>query len=288
MSHTPSPAQSRRIRVYRPDSRFDAGILTALFALIGELFSFRSHIRMLFASDFKTAYTGTVLGVIWQFVLPIIPISVYIMLVHLRVFPRLEGISPEVFIGFNVTLWYLFTGFIKQPIQIVQSRNAAMMKTAMPLSAAIASSFANLTFDTLVRLMAIAALVVATLNWPVSSAPLAVLVVLSGVIFCLGMGLCLSVLNAVYPDVSQIVSIILQYGIFLSGVIFPISSAPELSLLEYANPFNVFIHAARDMTFAGALSHPEALVAWSVAGVLVFLASVRFFYVMEYRLRGLS
>src|SRR5690606_29008948 len=142
------------------------------------------------------------------------------------VFPRLEGISPEVFIGFNVTLWYLFTGFIKQPIQIVLSRNASMMKTAMPLSAAIASSFANLTFDTLVRLVLIGVLIVLTASWPVPSAPLALLVMLSGVIFCLGLGLTLSVLNAVYPDISQIVTILLQYGIFLSGVIFPVSSMP--------------------------------------------------------------
>ena len=92
-------SSARRIRIYRPDSRFNAGVFSALAALIGELFAYRSHIRMLFMSDFKTAYTGTLLGVIWQFILPIIPVSVYIMLVHLRVFPRLEGISPEVFIG---------------------------------------------------------------------------------------------------------------------------------------------------------------------------------------------
>lgn len=285
----PSTSTStRKVRIYRPDNRFDAGVFTALFALIGELFSYRSHIRILFASEFKTAYTGSLLGVIWQFVLPIIPVSVYIMLVHMRVFPRLEGIAPEVFIGFNVTLWYLFTGFIKQPIQIVTSRNAAMMKTSIPLSAAIASSFANLTFDTIVRFVAIAALIVWTGSWLTTSAWLSLGAMIAGVIFCLGVGLCLSVVNAVYSDVSQVVTIALQYGIFLSGVIFPISSVPELGIFEFINPFNVFIQASRDLAFTGVLSHPIPFAAWSGAGVLLLLLSARFFYVMEYRLRGLS
>ncbi|MEQ8936106.1 MAG: hypothetical protein RIE56_09985, partial [Amphiplicatus sp.] len=76
--------------------------------------------------------------------------------------------------------------------------------------------------------------------------------------------------------------------IFLSGVIFPISTMPRLSFLEFANPFNVFIHAARDLAFFGTLSHPIAFAIWSLVGLVLLFTSARFFYVMEYRLRGLS
>ncbi|MEZ5996627.1 MAG: ABC transporter permease [Hyphomonadaceae bacterium] len=283
-----TPTSTRRVRAYRPDNRFGTGAFAALAALAGELIAYRSHIRILFISAFKIAYTGSFLGVIWQFVLPIIPISVYLLLVHMRVFPRLEGISPEVFIGFNVTLWYLFTGFVRQPIEIVASRNSAMMKTSIPLSAAIAASFANLTFDTIIRLIAVAALIMFTLSVPVPSAALALGAILAGVVFCLGLGLGLAVVNAVYSDVSQIVSIALQYGIFLSGVIFPISSVPALGVAEFVNPFAVFVHAARELTFSGELSHPIAFATWSALGVFLLLGSARFFYIMEYRLRGLS
>jgi lipopolysaccharide transport system permease protein len=288
MSKSPPTSRKPTFRVYRPDSRFDAGVFTALFALVGELSAYRSHIKTLFASEFRVSYSGTVLGVMWNFILPLVPISVYILLVNLRVLPRMEGIAPAIYVGFNVTLWYLFTGLIRQPIDVVLASNASAMKTAIPLSASIASSFAELTFHTLVRLALVAVLVVAISQWPAQSGALMVVAVLAGGMFCFALGLSLSVLNAIYPDIQRVVGIALQYGIFLSGVIFPIASVPQLGWLEVANPLNVFIQAARDWTFAGALSQPAPFAAWSAAGVLLLLLSTRFFYVMEHRLRGLS
>lgn len=286
-----SPPTTRRrttIRIYRPDNRFKAGAFEALFALVAEVISYRSHIKMLFASDFKLSYNGTALGVIWNFLLPIVPITVYILLVNLRVLPRLEGIEPAVYISFNMTLWYLLTGFMRQPIDIVRSRNANAMRTAIPLSAAIASSFADLTFETLVRIAAVAVMMLAVTQLVSPMGAMALIAIFAGIVFCLGLGLGLSVLNAIYPDIQRIVSIVLQYGIFLSGVIFPVSTMPELAWLEFYNPLNVFIHAARDWFFVGQLNHPIPFAIWSAIGALLLLISSRFFYVMEHRLRGLS
>ena len=288
MSKSPRAPRKPVIRTYRPDSRFNAGALTALLALIGELSAYRSHIRTLFASEFRVSYSGTVLGVMWNFILPLVPISVYILLVNFRVLPRMEGLAPAVYIGFNATLWYLLTGFIRQPIDVVLMSNASAMKTAIPLSASIASSFAELTFHTLVRLALVASLIVAMREWPAQVGALTFVALLTGGVFCFGLGLGLSVLNVIYPDIQRVVSIALQYGIFLSGVIFPIASVPQLAWLEVANPLNVFIQAARDWMFAGQLSEPAAFAAWSATGVLLLLLSTRFFYVMEHRLRGLS
>lgn len=276
-----------KARTYRPDSRFELGWLAAAWALAREIKRFRSHIGTIFANDFRSSYRGTVLGVFWNFVLPLIPISIYTLLVNLRVFPLLEGIAPAVYISFNVTLWYLMTGFIIQPIQIIKSRNAEIMKTSMPLSAAIAASFARLSFDTLVRIVAVSALIILNATSVKLSVMAVVPITLSACVFCLGAGLLLAVANVIYPDTERVVRITLQYGIFLSGVIFPVSSMGSLSALNTCNPFNVFIHAARDAAFVGMLNYPVAFFVWSAVGGFLLLFSVRFFYVMEYRLRGL-
>lgn len=275
-------------RRYRPDSRFNVGLFGAVAALLREMVEFRSHILMLFSNEFKASYRGTALGVAWNLILPILPITVYVLLASLRVFPSFEGIPPAVYIGFNVTLWFLFTGFINRPIQVVQSRNNEIMKTAMPLSASIASSFARLCFDTLLRIAFVAALMAATATIPTVGAAALLPIVFAGSIFFLAVGLLLSILNVIYPDVDRVVTIILQYGIFLSGVIFPISSMGPLAVLETTNPFSVFIHAARDAVFFGTVSHPVAFAAWTAAGLVLLLVSARFFYLMEYRIRGLA
>lgn len=275
-------------RVYRPDSRFATGWLSAVLALYRELMSFRPHIGTLFARDFEAAYRGAALGVFWNFALPLVPISAYIMLAGLRVFPAREGLPAAIYIGIGATLWFLMTGLIRQPISIVKSRTREVMKTALPLSASIASSFAMLLFETLVRLGLVVVLIVVFRSWPALTAPLLIPVAIIAATFGLSLGVFLSILNAVSPDIERLVTIVLQYGIFLSGVIFPVSSLGPLGVLEVANPFAVFITAARDAAFMGGFSHPIALAAWSGATLVLALVAARFFYVMEYRIRGLA
>lgn len=272
-------------RSYRPNNRADANIFSAIAALIGEIRQYRSHIATIFAADFKNTYRGTVFGVFWNFTLPLIPISVYILLVSLRVFPRFEEIPPAVYLSFNVTMWMLLTGVITRSIQVVKSRTQEAMKTSIPLTAAISSSFAQLCFDTLVRLVLVAVLVAVFGPVPKVNILWLLLAISSGLLFCLSIGLTLSIFNMIYTDVERLTTIVLQYGIFLSGVIFPISTLGPLAVTENYNPFNVFIKSARDFLFFGGHPDAAALLAWAGVAVILSLLSLRFFYVMELRIR---
>lgn len=277
---------NRTVQSYVPESRFDAGPLTALKALVKEQIQYRSHIATLFGNAFKSSYRGTVLGVFWNIVLPLVPISVYLLLVTIRVFPSYDGMNPALFLGFNVMLWYLFTGLITRPISVVKSQASTAMKTSVPLSASIASSFAELCFDTLVRFCLIVGLVVAFQAWP-SPNPIFILSLAIGLIFCAALGFAFSIINIVYTDTQRLVGIVFQYGLFLSGVIFPVSAMGPLSILEVANPLCVFIMATRDYLFLGHYPHLDVLLYWGIASVALFFFGVRFFYVMEHRIRGM-
>lgn len=277
-----SPKQTRH---YVAHSRLDVTSIDALFALAREIVQYRSHISMMFAGDFRNSYRGTVLGVVWNFILPVVPISVYILLVNLKVFPQYEGLQPSVYIGFNVTMWMLFTGMITRPMQVVKSRNQETMKTAMPMSVAITSSFAQLCFDTMVRLGLVAVLVVCFAQWPHMNLLPFLFALLSGLMFCLSIGLTFAILNVIYPDIDRVTMIFLQYGLFLSGVIFPVSTLGPLSVLENLNPFNVFIRSTRDYLFFGVDPTPQFVCTWAAVTLIMFLISLRFFYIMEHRIR---
>lgn len=283
--HPKSDSRTREV-TYLPDSRFGVASFGALRALVSEVVRFRSHIATMFWGDFRSSYRGTMLGVFWNIVIPLVPISVYLLLVATRVFPAYEGMNPALYIGFNVTVWYLFTGFVTRPITVVRSKVSSAMKTSMPLSASIASSFAQLAFDTLVRLVFIVLLVVAYQQWPDPNVFGLLFTIFSALMFSFGIGLILAIANIVYTDVERVVTIVFQYGLFLSGVIFPLSFMGPLSFLETVNPFAVFVTATRDYLFFGTYPHWTALCSWAGAGVVFFLLAVRFFYVMELRIRG--
>lgn len=279
---------SSELRVYRADSRFDAGYGAALIALFREIADNRLQIRTLFMKDFRAAYRGAAFGVLWNFILPLVPISAYILLAELRVFPAREGLPAALYIASGATLWFLFTGLIRTPISIVASRTREVMKTALPLSSSIAASFAMLVFETAVRLVLLAVLLVVFQTPPAILSPLALGVALAGALFALSLGVFLSILNVVSPDIDRITGIVLTYGIFLSGVIFPVSSLGPLQALEIFNPFAVFIDAARGVLFFNAVPHPEALAAWTLAALALALVSARLFFIMEYRIRAIA
>ena len=283
-----SSREAQKIRVTRPDSRVKEGPIKALRHLVGEIWRCRSHIRIVFKAQLRAAYSGTGLGIFWNYALPLVPLTVYWFLSKLRVFPNFEGVDSATFLTFGITLWFLFTGCIQTPIQVVQSRNSEAMKTAFPLSASIVSGFAKLTFDTLIRLILVAVVVIVNKSWPSWQALYLPLVLLPAFLLFIGAGLLLGILNVIYKDVSRVVNIVLQYGIFVSGVIFPLYGAGLLYKLNLYNPFAVFIDVSRSVVFQGSLEHLNGYLAMSAIALVVFMLSVRLFYIMEYRVRGIN
>lgn len=283
-----SELEVKQIRIIRPDSRVREGAVVAFRHLMREIWNFRSHIRIVFKEQLRAAYSGTGLGIFWNYALPLVPLTVYWFLSWIRVFPNFEGVDGATFLTFGVTLWFLFAGCVQTPIQVVQSRNKEAMKTAFPLSASIVSGFAKLLFDTLVRLALVTIVVATSQSWPTWQALLLPFVLLPACLLFVGAGLLLGILNVIYNDVSRVVNIMLMYGIFVSGVIFPLSDIGLLSKLNVFNPFAVFIDVSRSIVFQGTFDNVHSYLTMSVVALLLFLVSVRLFYIMEYRVRGIS
>lgn len=273
-------------REYQPDSRFSDGMLMAARHLLQEFSNHRSHVRSMFMQEFRNSYEGTRLGVLWNIFLPLLPVTVYVMLASLRVVPAFEHVPSALAIPFNVTLWFLFAACVTMPISVVKGRNAEAMKTSLPLSTTLIASFARTLFETFVRFCLVVLVALVLLQAPAASAPLALIVMALGVAFFIGVGLLASILNIVVPDVQRVLTALLQYGVFLSGVIFPMPSLPVIGSIDWANPFYVFIQAARELMWTGWPSQPYALAFWSGASVLLLLFALRIFYVMEHRIRG--
>jgi lipopolysaccharide transport system permease protein len=274
------------VTTLRPTARLEDGLLTSAANLGREFQKYRSHIWIWFLSDFRKAYAGTNFGIFWKFLMPLVPVLIYTLLGHARIVPQFPGVSGAASIGLGVTLWFFLSGCVSQPMRTVETRNSMVTKTALPLSATVFSGFGELVFDTLVRLGLVMVVFAITGTVPALTTPLAIVVLLLAMLFFFGLGLVLSMINVVNHDVGRVVGILLAYGIFISGVIFPISGLPLHSVLAW-NPFYVFIEAIRDLTLTGTLDAPVPTLFYSAAALLVFLYGCRVFYVMEIRVRGI-
>lgn len=276
---------SKDFRKISADDRMSDSVFVACAHLFSEVLKFKGQIWTVYKQNFRNSYYGSGFGIIWNFILPLIPVTVYLFLTKIKVFPAFEGVSGSTFLTFGVTIWFVFAGFVKLPISVVQSRNKEAMRTSLPLSTAIVSSFAELAFETLIRIIFVFGVMVLTQSWPTWSAPGIFLVFIPGFFLFFGAGLILSIWNVIYRDVSRIVMILLQYGIFVSGVIFPLGDSDIAVLVNKVNPFAVFINACREIVFEGTIVYWTPFLLWSLFGFLLFVFGCRLFYVMEYRIR---
>ena len=188
------------------------------------------------------------------------PLTVYWFLSKIRVLPNFEGVDPGTYITFGVTLWFLFSGCVQTPIQVFSNATQTSMQTSFPLSASLVSGYANLLFETCIRFSAVVIIILASsqnLNMHAFFLPI---LLLPGLLFFISIGIFLAVANIIYRDVSRIVSVSLQYGIFISGVIFPFTGIEILELINQINPFAVFIDAGREWVFGNALNQPKSFI----------------------------
>ena len=278
----------QNINVIRSDSRVQSSMLTALQYLIYEIWYYRSHIKIIFVERFRLANSGTGFGIFWNYALPLIPLTVYWLLSALRIFPDIDGVSRATYITFGVTLWYLFAGCIKVPIQVIKSRNLESMKTNFPLSASIVCGFAQLLFETMVRLALVLFIIFTSQNWPTLEGLMLPFIVLPAIFMFTGIGLILGILNVIYNDISRVVDIMLQYGIFVSGVIFPLHSINILFGINKYNPFATFIDSSRSIVFDGVINSFQSYLIFTCLAFIFFFFSMRIFFIMEYRVRGVN
>jgi len=278
---------TERVRIINRADRLDVGFFTAAAHIIRELYACRDHILTNFRQDFRNLSHGTVFGVAWNVILPLVPVLIYAMLSLHRIVPTFEDVDPATYVAVGVTIWLLLAGCIQQPVNIVRARNAEVMKTALPLSAMVASGFAQILFDTGVRILLVAIFMIVTATQIGWTALLIPVVLLPAIMMALGLGLILGVANVIYADVGRVTAIAVQYGIFLSGVIFPIDILPMSAILRW-NPAYVFIEETRELLFHSASINPWLIVGYAVFGIAVFLFGCRIFYLMEYRVRGIA
>lgn len=278
---------STKVTIFRPDSKIHDSYFKAICCLISEVWRFRSHTRVVFKEQFKAAAYGTGLGIVWNYLLPLLPLTVYWILSSFHVFERFEGVDRGSYITFGLTLWFFLVGCLQVPMQIVQNQNHQSMKTAFPLISSVVAGFAQLLFDSLVRLSLVSIVIISNgafpSSWNVMFLPA---LLIPAFLFFVGLGLWLSILNVIYRDVSRIINIFLQYMIFLSGVIFPLDKIEVVAFINQFNPFAIYIQFSRGWFFNGMADNVENYLVASVLALLFFCVGARTFYVMEYRIRG--
>lgn len=237
----------------------------------------RHLIWQLAKRDIASRYRGSVLGLVWSFVQPLMMLTVYTYVFGVILKVRWgDRLSDDSEVAFAVILFsgllvhgFFTECFTRAPLLILQNTNF-VKKVIFPLEVLPYTLLLSALFHAAVSLLVLLCahialdktLSVTVLLLPVVLAPLVVLTI--------GLTWLLASLGVFLRDIGQVTAVLSTVLLFISPIFFPIEKMPELVRgLVYLNPLSVIVDAVRAVTLYDEMPNWQALGIYTVVAVLV-------------------
>ncbi len=273
--------------------RFDSDKLQTLPGKMRELYEYRYLLKNLVIRDLKVRYKNSLFGVLWSLLHPLLMMAVYTILFTILI-PD-EGVEKfPIFILVALIPWQFHTGTLNNSAQSITS-NAAIVKKVyfprilLPL-ATMLSNLVNLLLASVVLLVLLYAfgigLTIHALWVP--------LILVTQMIFLLGLSLIVAALQTFYRDTAMLLEVGLLAWFFLTPIFYPFErfsreaavwgmtfDAPRL--MRWVNPMASIVDSYRTVLWGtvggnGPTSmDPLPLLRTFVTAVLVFVVGYAIF-----------
>jgi len=235
-------------------------------------------------SDIRARYRGSMLGIAWAFLNPLMLLSVYVALYVFILRVRLPAGRPASALEYTLVIfaglipWFGFSESISTSLSSIVSNPSLIHNTSFPAPIlpvkAVLSSMVGQAVGLTLLLGLLAATDHASIHWLFLPVALAAQLLLS-----LGLGWVLAVLNVFVRDLGQAVSHVLMVLMLISPIAYTrefLDPSPFRLVLDL-NPLSYLINLYRDPLVYGHLPRPLDLAVSSLVAVAVFLLGFRFF-----------
>lgn len=254
---------------------------------IREIFAYRNLLKNLVIRDLKARYKNSVLGIVWSLLNPLLMMTVYTVLFTILI-PNDDIEKYPIFILVALIPWQFHTGTMMNSTGSIVNNSAIIKKVYFPRillpTAALLSNFVNFLLASLILLILLYAfdigLTVYALWVP--------LILITQVIFLLGLTYIFSTLQAFYRDTLLILEVGLLAWFFLTPVFYPFERFGEQAemwgivfnparLMRWVNPMASIIDGYRTVLWGNMGSNgpgpmdPLALLRTLVTAVIIFI-----------------
>ena len=267
----------------------DAGALLAvlfrrkLTGLPLELWQNRSLIWKLSVNDFKTKYAGSYLGIVWAFIQPIVTILVYwfVFSVGLKA-GRVSEYPFVLYLVSGIVPWFFFQDALNGGTNALIEYNYLVKKVVfkisiLPIVKIFSALFVHVFF-------VVFSLVICALYGYLPGLQTIQIVYYSGCVFLFTLGLvyATSAIVIFFRDLTQIINIVLQVGIWMTPIMWDLSmldAYPLLQSLFKLNPMYYIVSGYRDAMLGKVwlVEHWKwGVYFWAVTGVLFLFGALIF------------
>jgi lipopolysaccharide transport system permease protein len=245
------------------------------------LLQYRDLLWVMVRRDFVARYQQTILGPIWFVLQPLIATGAFTLIFSRGLGTSTDGIAPSfLFYQCGMLVWGYFSVVVGGAGNTFQGNAAVFTKVyfprlIVPLSVVI-GSLAPFALQLVVFVLCYVPFVGGAPWHPNVLALLTLpLFLLQAAVFSLGLSLLTSGLSAKYRDLQHALPFLLQLGIFVTPVIYPLSQlSPAARMVAALNPLSPIVEAFR-LGFFGVGEVNAKLIGVSLAGTaIVFVAGL--------------
>jgi len=242
----------------------------------------RGLIRNFVVRDLRTRYVGSLMGVFWSVIHPLVLLAsysfVFSLVLGMRPLPDSGTSSFTVFLFCSILPWLFFQDTVMRSATVVIENANLVTRTIFPteilpltvLLAALVNHAVGFVILMGVVLVSVGKVSVYVLMVPVYLAIL--------VLFTLGLSWFVASLNVFVRDVSQVLTVILTFWFWFTPIFYSAERFPaRLKFLVSVNPLAHVVAGYRDSLLRMSPPDPAGLALLTLAALAVFAAGGLFF-----------
>jgi lipopolysaccharide transport system permease protein len=226
-----------------------------------EAYLYSELLLFLIWRDIKIRYRQTLLGGLWAVLQPFLAMTIFAFVFNRLAHVQSDGPPYKLFAFAGLAPWTFFSTAVTQSSNSLLANHQLVSKIYFPRIFIPLGAVFALLVDLILSLGLLAILMI-YYRWALTSAVIWLpLFMVSAVLAAAGTGLVLSALNVRFRDVKYAVPFMIQMGLFLTPVIYPVHYVPaRWQLLMGLNPMTGVVIGFRHAL----LGTP---IPWDVAGV---------------------
>ena len=248
-----------------------------------EILLYRDLFAFLVWRDIKVRYRQTILGGLWAVIQPLLAMLVFTVIFHRLAGVASDGAPYPLFAFAGLAPWTFFSAGVSQSSNSLIGNQNLVSKIYFPRVFIPLGAVLALVLDLALSLAMLGVLLI-YYRWPLTASVLLLPVFILGAFLAAGgIGLVLSALNVNFRDVKYAVPFLIQMGIFVTPVIYPIRYVPaRWQWVMGLNPMAGVILGFRHCLIGSPA--PWNLIALSLATtVVLFVSGLYIFRRMERR-----
>ena len=248
--------------------------------LFKELYQYRELLKTNVHKEIRGKYKGSVLGVLWSFLNPLLMVAVYAI-----VFPYLMRVKQDNYLIYLITgviPWVFFTSVVTTGCNCVWLNGGIIKKVyfpreILPISVVLASLI-NFLISCIIILIFV---IIGGVGLSINILWLPVIAIIQSAL-SLGMLFVLSAINVYVRDIEYLVQFIINLAFYATPVLYTASMIPEkFRWILYLNPMSHLLDAYRAIFYNKVAPDLYSLGIIGVISLIVLIIGYAIFKKME-------